>query len=56
MMKLLYHYCRKKEHRAELSKKQIDGIVAACFDYMLEAEKGSGPSLCDENLALFPPT
>lgn len=34
MMKLLYHYCRKKERRKKLQKHQIDQIVKVCFDYM----------------------
>ena len=53
MMKLLYHYCRKKECRAQLSKKQIDGIVAACFDYMLEAEKAAALAFAMKTLHFF---
>ena len=39
MMKLLYHYCLSQSRRSHLTPSQIDTIVAACFDYMLEAKK-----------------
>ena len=53
MMKLLYHYCKKQDRRAQLIKKQIDGIIAACFDYMLEAEKAAALAFSMKTLHFF---
>ena len=36
--KLLYHHCQVKEHRDQLSAKEIDIIIACCFDTLLDAK------------------
>lgn len=53
MMKLLYHYCRNKERREQLSVGQIDRIVQACFDYMLEADKIAAIAFAMKTLHFF---
>ena len=37
--KLLYHHCRVKEYRDLLSTKEIDIVIACCFDTLLDAKK-----------------
>lgn len=53
MIKLLYHYCRKKERRKELHEHQIDQIVQICFDYMLEANKIAAIAFAMKTLYFF---
>ena len=53
MMKLLFHYCKNKKHRAALTSAQIDTIVAACFDYMLEAKKAAALAFAMKTLHFF---
>ena len=53
MMKLLFHYCKNKKRRAALTSAQIDTIVAACFDYMLEAKKAAALAFAMKTLHFF---
>lgn len=53
MMKLLYHYCLSQSRRSQLSPSQIDTIVAACFDYMLEAKKAAALAFAMKTLHFF---
>lgn len=53
MIKLLYHYTRKKQYREKLSTTTIDSIVELCFDYMLSAEKVAAVAFAMKTLHYF---
>lgn len=53
MIKLLYHYCKDKKRRAELTHDERDQIVALCFDYMLEAKKAAALAFSMKTLHFF---
>lgn len=53
MIKLLYHYTRKKEYREKLSSTHIDAIVQLCFDYMLSAKKVAAIAFAMKTLHFF---
>lgn len=53
MMKLLFHYCKQKKRRTELSEKQKEAIVELCFDYMLTAQKVAAIAFALKTLHLF---
>ncbi|MGB1449793.1 MAG: hypothetical protein ACPG8F_08130 [Flavobacteriaceae bacterium] len=53
MIKLLYHYCKDKKRRAELTHDERDQIVALCFDYMLEAQKAAALAFSMKTLHFF---
>ena len=53
MMKLLFHYCKQKKRRIELTEKNKDAIVELCFDYMLTAKKVAAIAFAMKTLHFF---
>lgn len=53
MVKLLFHYCRQKQRRELLTKKQKDLIVTLCFDYMISAKKVAAIAFAMKTLHFF---